>query len=161
MLIKHRSRPNQIERMDLVGSVEGCDCLIVDDIVDTAGTLCEAAKQLVLNGASRVIAFITHGLFSGPAVERITESKLEMVLVTNSIVPMTMKEVERCCKIRRISIGGLLASAICSIQNKQSISALWGPHKKPTQTPLPPTSSKETVAIAGTSKAASPMQIDA
>ena len=71
MLIKHRSRPNQIERMDLVGAVEGCDCLIVDDIVDTAGTLCEAAKQLKLAGANRVLAFITHGLFSGPAVGRI------------------------------------------------------------------------------------------
>ena len=61
MLIKHRSRPNQIERMDLVGEVSGCDCLIVDDMVDTAGTLCEAAKNLKLAGANRVFAFITHG----------------------------------------------------------------------------------------------------
>ncbi len=63
MLIKHRSKPNQIERMDLVGDVAGCDCLIVDDMVDTAGTLCEAAKMMKQAGAARVFAFITHGKF--------------------------------------------------------------------------------------------------
>ncbi|CAD7923696.1 unnamed protein product [Amoebophrya sp. A120] len=151
MLIKHRSRPNQIERMDLVGSVEGCDCLIVDDIVDTAGTLCEAAKQLRLNGATRVFAFITHGLFSGPAVQRIQESQLESVVVTNSIVGLNHESVTACPKIKFVCIGGLLANAIHSIQYKKSISALYKlkPPAAPEASPLPPPV-----------KAGSPMQVE-
>jgi len=150
MLIKHRSRPNQIEKMDLVGAVEGCDCLIIDDIVDTAGTLCEAAKQLRLAGATRVFAFITHGLFSGPAVQRITDSQLECVVVTNSIVGLNHEAVQACPKIKTVSIGGLLAGAIHSIQYKQSISALWGT-VKPLPAPEPTLANEKP-------KAASPMQ---
>ena len=86
MLITHRSEANKIGRMDLVGDVAGRDTIIVDDIVDTAGTLCEAAKQLKLNGAKRVFAFITHGLLSGPAVERIGNSVLEELVVTDTLV---------------------------------------------------------------------------
>ncbi|CAD7970144.1 unnamed protein product [Amoebophrya sp. A25] len=159
MLIKHRSRPNQIEKMDLVGAVEGCDCLIIDDIVDTAGTLCEAARQLRLNGATRVVAFITHGLFSGPAVQRITDSELETVVVTNSIVGLNDEKVKACPKIQSVSIGGLLAGAIHSIQYKQSISALWG-SKKAAKAPCGALPEKEAPACQAGSmpKAGSPMQ---
>jgi len=108
MLIKHRSKPNQIESMDLVGTVEGCDVVIIDDMVDTAGTLCEAAKKLKEAGAVRVYAFITHGLFSGPAIERIGNSELEYLITTNSIIPINNEEMMKCPKIRRVSLGPLL-----------------------------------------------------
>mmetsp|Transcript_12024 Transcript_12024/g.10013 ORF Transcript_12024/g.10013 Transcript_12024/m.10013 type:complete len:88 (+) Transcript_12024:3-266(+) len=74
MLIKQRDRPNQVARMDLVGQVAGSDCIIVDDMIDTAGTLCEAARELKKHGALRVFAFATHGLLSGPAKARIQAS---------------------------------------------------------------------------------------
>ncbi|OXB70815.1 UNVERIFIED_CONTAM: hypothetical protein H355_011102 [Colinus virginianus] len=89
MLIKQRLRANEIERMDLVGSVEGSDVIIVDDMIDTAGTLCEAARELRAKGARRVFAFATHGLFSGPALNRIESSPLEEVVVTDSIQAIT------------------------------------------------------------------------
>lgn len=85
MLIKQRLRANEIESMDLVGSVAGSDVIIVDDMIDTAGTLCEAARELRKKGARRVFAFATHGLFSGPAIQRIEASPLEEVVVTDSI----------------------------------------------------------------------------
>lgn len=130
--------------MDLVGNVEGCDAIIIDDMVDTGGTLCEAARQLKLAGAARVFAFITHGLLSGPAIERITNSDLELLLTTDSIVPLKKEEAEACSKIKRISIGSLLAKAIKNIQTKSSISALWKVTKSaessragsPTATPM-------------------------
>ncbi len=75
----------QVERMDLVGRVEGSECIIVDDMIDTAGTLCQAAETLKQNGASRVFAFASHGLFSGPASDRIKRSSLEEVIVVNTI----------------------------------------------------------------------------
>ena len=77
--------PYQVERMDLVGSVTGCDVIIVDDMIDTAGTLCAAADNLKANGAHRVFAFASHGLFSGPASDRIKRSTLEEVVVVNTV----------------------------------------------------------------------------
>ena len=79
------ARPAQVERMDLVGSVAGCDVIIVDDMIDTAGTLCAAADSLKANGANRVYAFASHGLFSGPASDRIKRSTLEEVVVVNTV----------------------------------------------------------------------------
>ncbi|KAL8453280.1 hypothetical protein Emag_001946 [Eimeria magna] len=85
MLIKRRIRANEVESMDLVGSVDGRDAIIVDDMIDTAGTLVEAARELKSKGAKRVFAFATHGLFSGPAIDRIQRSALEEVVITDTI----------------------------------------------------------------------------
>ena len=90
MLNKERKEANKIEKMELVGNVEGKVCILVDDMIDTAGTLCEAAKVLKDNGAKKVYAFASHGLFSGPAAERIRDSALERVVTTNSI-PVSQK----------------------------------------------------------------------
>jgi len=126
MLIKNRPAPNQIGRMDLVGDVKDCDAVIIDDIVDTGGTLCEAAKKLIeVGGAKRVFAFISHGIFSGPCVERITNSCLQEVVVTDSIKPVNYEEVIKCPKIKYISLDIMLARAIARIQNKDSISELF------------------------------------
>ena len=108
-------------------------------------------KPTGLNGAKRVFAFITHGLFNGPAVERIENSELELVLTTNSIVPLTEEAVATCDKIRRVSIAPLLASAIAAIQSKQSISALWGKTLKQT---MPPQQIESKRSVGGPSSAA-------
>jgi ribose-phosphate pyrophosphokinase len=86
LINKERLVANQIAKMDLVGSVEGKTCIIIDDMIDTAGTLCEAAKLLKEKGAKKVYAFSTHGLFSGPAADRIAKSDLEKVITTDSLV---------------------------------------------------------------------------
>jgi ribose-phosphate pyrophosphokinase len=86
--------------MDLVGSVEGSDCIIVDDMIDTAGTLCQAAANLKDNGANRVFAFASHGLFSGPAADRIERSVLEEVIVVNTI-PLKAN-AKTCEKIKQV-----------------------------------------------------------
>src|SRR4051812_30835144 len=85
MIIKQRTRPNEIGRMDLVGEVSGCDVIMVDDMIDTAGTLVSAAKELKVMGARRIFAFATHGVFSGPAYSRIAASELDKVVVCNTI----------------------------------------------------------------------------
>lgn len=123
MLIKQRLRANEIERMDLVGSVEGSDVVIVDDMIDTAGTLCEAARELRAKGARRVFAFATHGLFSGPAINRIESSPLEEVVVTDSI--KARPEVLNCPRITSLSISVLLADAIRRIHQKESLNDLF------------------------------------
>ncbi|CBZ51425.1 Ribose-phosphate pyrophosphokinase,related [Neospora caninum Liverpool] len=123
MLIKQRLRANEIERMDLVGSVAGSDVIIVDDMIDTAGTLCEAARELRKKGARRVFAFATHGLFSGPAIERIEASPLEEVVVTDSI--KARAEVAKCPRITSLSISVLLADAIRRIHQKESLNDLF------------------------------------
>ena len=85
MIIKQRSRPGVVAQMDLIGSVDGKDCIIVDDMIDSAGTLCKAAEELKQFGAKNVYAFATHGVFTGKAPERIRDSSLEKVIVTNTI----------------------------------------------------------------------------
>ncbi len=124
MLIKQRSGANKISRMDLVGSVKGADCIIVDDMIDTAGTLCEAARELKKHGAKRVYAFATHGLFSGPAVKRIEESPLEEVIVTDTI--KLSDSAKACAKIRQLSISVLIADCIRRIHQKESLNVLFG-----------------------------------
>lgn len=109
--------------MDLVGSVDGSDVIIVDDMIDTAGTLCAAAANLKDNGANRVFAFASHGLFSGPAADRIDRSVLEEVVVTNTI-PLKAN-AKSSDKIKQQSVAPLIANAILRIHLKQSLSALF------------------------------------
>jgi len=123
MIIKQRTRANAVDRMDLVGSVEGSDVIIVDDMIDTAGTLTKAASELKERGANRVYAFATHGVFSGPAYERIRNSDLERVIVCNTI-PLD-KTQNHGGKIIQLSIAKLLADAIARIHNQSSVSALF------------------------------------
>ncbi|GAB5034053.1 phosphoribosylpyrophosphate synthetase [Nannochloropsis oceanica] len=123
MIIKQRARANEVDRMDLVGSVVDSDVVIVDDMIDTAGTLAKAADVLVTNGARRVYSFASHGLFSGPANERIVKSKLEEVVVLNTI-PLTHAH-EANAKIVQLSVAPLIAQAIYNIHQKKSISALF------------------------------------
>jgi ribose-phosphate pyrophosphokinase len=123
MIIKQRMRAGQIERMDLVGSVEGADAVIVDDMIDTAGTLCTAAANLKANGARKVFAFASHGLFSGPASDRIARSVLEEVVVTNTIPLKAGAKANE--KIVQLSVAPLLAEAIKRVHLKQSVSELF------------------------------------
>eukprot|EP00922_Rhytidocystis_sp_ex-Travisia-forbesii_P071224 GHVS01106311.1.p1 GENE.GHVS01106311.1~~GHVS01106311.1.p1 ORF type:complete len:602 (-),score=179.11 GHVS01106311.1:750-2555(-) len=126
MLIKQRPRANEIERMDLVGTVTGSDVVIVDDMIDTAGTLCEAAKELKQRGAKRVFAFATHGLFSGPAVQRINNSALEKVIVTDTLKCRELATAEgEVGKIKRISVAVLLADTIRRLHQKESLHDLF------------------------------------
>eukprot|EP01040_Poterioochromonas_malhamensis_P001098 gene1098-1165_t len=123
MIVKQRAKANEIEKMDLVGSVEGCDAIIVDDMVDTAGTLCKAAEILKEGGARRVFAFCSHGVLSGPAAKRIANSVLTELVVLDTI-PLS-EECATTGKITQLSVGPLLAQAIYNIHNKKSISALF------------------------------------
>jgi ribose-phosphate pyrophosphokinase len=120
---KRRERANVSEVMHLIGDVRGRDCIIVDDLIDTAGTLCNAAKAVMDNGARRVVACASHGVLSGPAVERIEQSVLEEVVVTNSIAPSRAARESQ--KIRTLSIGKLLGEAIRRIHNSDSVSSLF------------------------------------
>eukprot|EP01053_Blabericola_migrator_P006731 Blabericola_migrator_1__6730@NODE_33_length_18162_cov_161_418900_g29_i0_p4_GENE_NODE_33_length_18162_cov_161_418900_g29_i0NODE_33_length_18162_cov_161_418900_g29_i0_p4_ORF_typecomplete_len426_score59_75Pribosyltran_N/PF13793_6/1_1e45Pribosyltran_N/PF13793_6/31Pribosyl_synth/PF14572_6/8_3e03Pribosyl_synth/PF14572_6/1_3e41Pribosyltran/PF00156_27/3_2e03Pribosyltran/PF00156_27/2_6e03Pribosyltran/PF00156_27/4_8e14UPRTase/PF14681_6/1_3e05Flavodoxin_3/PF12641_7/2_3e03Flavodoxin_3/PF12641_7/2_5e03Flavod len=126
MLIKQRAKANEIEKMELVGQVDGADVIIVDDMIDTAGTLCEAAKMLRSHGAKRIFCFATHGLFSGPAIERITNSALEEVVVSDSIKQSS--KIAACPRITQLSIGPLLADAIYHVHKKESIHHVFFDH---------------------------------
>jgi ribose-phosphate pyrophosphokinase len=119
---KRRERANESEVMHLIGDVKGRDCIIVDDIIDTAGTLCNAAAAVMRNGARRVVAVATHGVFSGAAIERIEASPLEEVVVTNSIPPRTPQSLK---KVKYLSIGKLLGEAIRRIHSNDSVSSLF------------------------------------
>lgn len=123
MIVKQRVKANEIDRMDLVGSVKDCDCILVDDMVDTAGTLCKAADELMKNGARRVYAFCSHGVLSGPAAARISSSSLTELVVLDTI-PLSA-ECSATGKIKQLSVGPLLAQAIYNIHNKKSVSALF------------------------------------
>src|SRR6476620_1730271 len=120
---KRREEANVAEVMNVVGEVEGRNCLIVDDLIDTAGTLVKGAEALMEVGASSVRACATHAVLSGPAVERITESQIQEVVLTDSI---PLKDEERACKrIRTLSVATLVAQAIQSIHEGGSISRLF------------------------------------
>ena len=114
----------QVGETDLVGSVVGCDCIVVDDMIDTAVTLVAAANELVAFGACRVFAFATHGLFNGPAVADIEASPIEEVVVTNTIpLPANVNAGTR--KVRQVSVGKLLAQAIKCIHTGDSVKSLF------------------------------------
>ena len=121
---KRRDGPNVAEVMNIIGDVEGRNCLLVDDLIDTAGTLVKGAEALAGRGAASVQACASHGVLSAPAVQRIAESPfLSQVVITNSI-PLS-PEAARCDKIRVLSVAKLLARAIDSIHGETSISVLF------------------------------------
>lgn len=120
---KRRERANVSEVMNIIGDVEGKDCFILDDMIDTAGTLVNAAKALRERGARRIVAVATHPVFSGPAIARIAESPLEKVIVTDSI-PLR-EEGKANPKIRQVSVARLLAEAIRRIHASDSVSSLF------------------------------------
>jgi ribose-phosphate pyrophosphokinase len=120
---KRRPRANESEVMNIIGEVEGKSCVLVDDLVDTAGTLCHAAKALKDVGAKRVVAYITHPVLSGPAIERIEASVLDELVVTDTI---PLRENARACrKIRQLSVAGLLAETMRRIRDEESVSSLY------------------------------------
>lgn len=120
---KRREQANVSEVMNVIGDINGKKCIIVDDIVDTAGTLTNAAQALKENGAARVVACITHGVLSGPAIQRIQNSVLDELVITNSI-PLT-QEAKALGKIKVLSVASLLAEAIKRIQHSDSVSSLF------------------------------------
>ncbi|MDH4104701.1 MAG: ribose-phosphate diphosphokinase [Gammaproteobacteria bacterium] len=120
---KRRARANVSEVMNIIGEVEGKTCVLVDDMVDTAGTLCHAAKALKDHGAKRVVAYITHPVLSGPAVERIEASALDELVVTDTI-PLR-DNAQACRKIRQLSVAGLLAETMRRIRDEESVSSLY------------------------------------
>lgn len=120
---KRREKPGEIAEMTVIGSVKGKKCLIVDDMVDTAGTLCKAAEVLMENGAKEVHSYITHGVMSGPAVERITSSVMKSLVITDSIQPT--EPVKGAKNIRIVPTAPLFAQAILNIWNGTSVSSLF------------------------------------
>ena len=120
---KRRARANQSEVMNIIGDVEGKNCVMIDDMVDTAGTLCHAASALKKHGAATVDAYITHPVLSGPAVSRITESDLDQMVVTDTI-PLG-KEAAGCKRVRQLSTAEILAETMRRIADEESVSSLY------------------------------------
>lgn len=120
---KRRDRPGESEVMNIIGDVTGKDCLLIDDIVDSGGTLCNAAEALLAKGATSVTAYITHGVLSGGAVARITDSKLQELVITDSIQPTSA--VAAAHNIRVLSIADLIGEAIQRTATEESVSSLF------------------------------------
>jgi len=120
---KRRPEPNVSAVMHIIGDVKNKTCVLIDDLVDTAGTLCHAAEALKEHGATRVIAYATHPVFSGPAIKNIENSDLDEVVVTNSI-PLS-EIAEKCAKIRQLSVADILADTISRIHSEESVSDLF------------------------------------
>lgn len=120
---KRRDKPNECEAMHVIGDVRGMTAILMDDMVDTAGTLCAGAATLLANGAKEVHACCSHPVLSGPAIDRIKKSDIKSLVVTNSI-PLGSKVTE-CNKIKVLSVSELLANAINRIHNEDSVSSLF------------------------------------
>ena len=120
---KRRPRANVSEVMNIIGEVSGKQCILIDDLVDTAGTLCQAAAALKDHGAQSVAAYITHPVFSGPAVERISNSVLDEIVVTDTI-PLS-EAAAACDRIRQLSTAELLAETLRRISDEESVSSLY------------------------------------
>ena len=120
---KRRPEPNKAEVMNIIGDVSGQDCIIIDDLVDTAGTLCNAANALKEYGANSVTAYATHAVFSGNAIDNIKNSELNEVVVTNTI-PLD-ENAKKCDRIRQLSIASLLAKTMLRINHEDSVSELF------------------------------------
>ena len=120
---KRRAIANESEVMNIIGHIEGKICIVPDDIIDTAGTLCNAANALKEKGAKAVKAYITHPVLSGPAIERLENSSIDELVVTNSI-PLS-KDAQKCSKIRTISIANIIAECITRLSNEESLSEMF------------------------------------
>ncbi|MDO4696272.1 MAG: ribose-phosphate pyrophosphokinase [Neisseria sp.] len=120
---KRRPKANVAEVMNIIGDIQGRTCLIVDDMIDTANTLCKAASALKERGAERVLAYATHPVFSGEAVKRIASSDIDQVVITDTI-PLS-EEGLACSRIRQVGIAGLLAETVRRISNEESVSYLF------------------------------------
>ena len=120
---KRRPAANEAQVMNIIGDVEGRSCLIVDDMVDTAGTLCKAADALKEHGAAKVMAYCTHPVLSGPAIDNIENSSLDSLVVTDTI-PLS-DAAKNCKRIRQLSMAKLLAESIRRVSNEESISAMF------------------------------------
>lgn len=123
MIDKRRTAPNVAKAMNIIGDVEGKTAILLDDMIDTAGTLTEAASAVLNNGAKKVYAAATHGVFSGPAIDRIIKSKIEKVIVTDTI-PLPL-EAQNSEKFVQLTVSGILAEAIYRIHNYDSVSSLF------------------------------------
>ncbi len=120
---KRRPRPNESKVMNIIGNVAGKTCVMIDDMVDTAGTLCIAAQALKDEGATKVLAYITHPVLSGAAIERISKSALDELVVTDTI---PLNEAARACsRIRQLSVAGLLAETMRRVRDEESVSSLY------------------------------------
>ena len=122
MIIKQRGKPGQIDSMDLVGTIDDSDCIIVDDMIDTAGTICMAADMLMSRGAKSVRAAITHPVLSGPAYERINDSALQEVIVTDTIPLNPDKDLH---KFTVLSVADMFADVIERVHNYKEISSIF------------------------------------
>jgi len=120
---KRRPRPNESKVMNIIGEVAGKTCVLIDDMVDTAGTLCAGAQALKDEGALKVVAYITHPILSGNAIEKITKSALDELVVTDTI-PLS-PAAKQCGRIRQLSVAGLLAETIRRIRDEDSVSSLY------------------------------------
>ena len=120
---KRRPRANESKVMNIIGDTEGRSCVLIDDMVDTAGTLCLAAQALKDEGAVKVVAYITHAVLSGTAVERISKSALDELVVTDTI-PLS-EAAKKCGRIRQLSVAALLAETIRRIRDEESVSSLY------------------------------------
>ncbi len=120
---KRRPKANVAKVMNIIGDVEGRSCVLIDDLVDTAGTLCKAAEALKGHGASKVIAYITHPVLSGPAIDNINASVLDHLVVTDTI-PLSA-EAKQCSKIRQLSCAMILGETMMRINREESVSSLY------------------------------------
>jgi ribose-phosphate pyrophosphokinase len=120
---KRRPRANELKIMNIIGDVKGKTCIMIDDMVDTAGTLCHAADFVKDEGATRVVAYITHAVLSGPAIERINASQLDELVVTDTI-PLT-EEAQKSSKIRQLGVAELLGETMRRIAMNESVSSLY------------------------------------
>ena len=120
---KRRPRPNESQVMNIIGDVDGKVCILIDDLVDTAGTLCLAAQALKDHGAVKVLAYITHAVLSGKAIERISNSALDELVVTDTI-PLR-GDARKCDRIRVLSVAGLLAETMRRIRDEESVSSMY------------------------------------
>ncbi|MGI9576751.1 MAG: ribose-phosphate diphosphokinase, partial [Microthrixaceae bacterium] len=122
-----RGAKNMVEAKDVVGEVEGRSCVLIDDMIDTAGTIVAAAEALTERGASSVCCAATHGVFSGPAIDRLKNSKLDRVVITNTLPLPPEKRID---KIEVLSAAGIIADAIDAVFEDTSVSSIFDGHNQ-------------------------------
>jgi ribose-phosphate pyrophosphokinase len=122
LIDKRRYAPNQAEVSHLIGDLDGLDVLIIDDMIDTAGTTVNAAKAAIDKGATSITAIATHGVLSGPALKRLNDSEIKKIIITDTIARQEKKSIE---KIKVVSVGKVFAEAVNRVHNGESVSALF------------------------------------